>query len=357
MNKVLEVGVLAAGASSAGVLASGASKAAASVAAASAAGVLAAGAPKAAASKAAIFEAHLPKPDVTKLDKPTPNVLEIRRLNKNYKTFSLKDVSFDVPRGYIMGFIGPNGAGKTTTIKAILGMIRYQAETLNLFGVDSRDTQKLMNDRIGAVLDAPLFVEDWTMTDVEKAVSLFYSQWDAGRYAELLKEFSIERKKRVKELSRGMKVKLMLAVALSHNAELLILDEPTSGLDPVARDELREILANFVTDENRSILFSTHITADLEKIADYITFIQDGSIVFSGLKEDLLERYLLVKGGLGDISPEQKRLVIGLREHGTGFEGMVEAESANTLSSRLLIEPITLDEIVIYLNREAKCHE
>lgn len=285
------------------------------------------------------------------------NILEVRDLNKSYDTFSLKDVSFEIPQGYIMGFIGPNGAGKTTTIKSILNMIHYQSGEVKLLGMDSKDKAALINEQIGVVVDSPLYVEDWTMSDVELAVSPFYRHWDSEKYAELLKRFGIEKKKKVKELSRGMKVKIQIAVALSHEAKLLILDEPTSGLDPVARDELCDILADFVIDENKSVLFSTHITADLEKIADYITFILNGRIVFSGSKENLLEKYVLVKGGQREINSEQRKLIIGLREYGTGFEGIAEAKSIVRLPKNLLIEPVTLDEIIIYMNKGAKLHE
>ncbi|MDF2844492.1 MAG: ABC-type multidrug transport system, ATPase component [Herbinix sp.] len=285
------------------------------------------------------------------------NALEVRGLKKKYDTFSLKDVSFKIPKGYIMGFIGPNGAGKTTTIKSILNMINYQADEIKLFGFSSKEHAEQLNDQIGVVMDSPFYVEDWTTGDVEKAVSPFYKNWSSSKYSELLSVFRIDKKKKVKELSRGMKVKLMVAVALSHDAKLLILDEPTSGLDPVARDELCDMLSNFVTDENRSILFSTHITSDLEKIADYITFILDGQIIYTGSKENLLEKYILVKGGLREISAEQKKLIIGLREHNTGFEGMTETSNMNKLPKTLLFEPITLDEIIIYMNKGAKLYE
>ncbi len=285
------------------------------------------------------------------------NALEVRGLKKSYDTFSLNDVSFKIPTGYIMGFIGPNGAGKTTTIKSILNMINYQAEEIKLFGLNSREYKNQINEQIGVVMDSPFYVEDWTTGDVEKAVAPFYRNWNSGKYSELLGVFKIDKKKKIKELSRGMKVKLMVAVALSHDAKLLILDEPTSGLDPVARDELCDMLSNFVTDENRSILFSTHITSDLEKIADYITFILDGKVIYTGSKENLLEKYVLVKGGLREISAEQKRLIIGLREHNTGFEGMSETVNRNKLPKTLLFEPITLDEIIIYMNKGAKLYE
>lgn len=285
------------------------------------------------------------------------NALEVYGLNKRYNTFSLKNVSFKIPKGYIMGFIGPNGAGKTTTIKSILNMINYESGEIKLFGLNSKENFSLINEQIGIVMDSPLYVEDWSMTDIEKAVSPFYRYWDSNKYTQMLKKFDIDKKKKVKELSRGMKVKLMIAVALSHEAKLLILDEPTSGLDPVARDELCEILSDFVSDDNRSILFSTHITADLEKIADYITFILNGHIIFSGSKENLLEKYVSVKGGLGEINSEQKKLIIGLREYNNGFEGIAESESISRLPNDLLIEPVTLDEIIIYMNKGVKLYE
>jgi len=285
------------------------------------------------------------------------NALEVCGLNKSYDTFSLKDVSFKIPTGYIMGFIGPNGAGKTTTIKSILNMINHQSGKVSLFGLDSKDYAGQINEQIGIVMDSPFYVEDWTAADVEAAVSPFYSRWDGGKYADLLKRFAIDRKKKIKELSRGMKVKLMIAVALSHEARLLILDEPTSGLDPVARDELCDMLSDFVTDENRSVLFSTHITLDLEKIADYITFILNGKIVYTGTKDALLEKYVLVKGGLSEISAEQKKLIIGLREHSTGFDGMTETASIGRLPKSLVFEPITLEEIIICMNKGVSLYE
>jgi len=285
------------------------------------------------------------------------NILEVNNLVKKYDTFSLKDVSFNVPTGLIMGFIGPNGAGKTTTIKSILNMITLDAGTIKLFGMDSKENSIQINEQIGVVMDAPFFVDDWNMSDIENAVSPFYANWNAQKYVELLKKFGIDKKKKVKELSRGMKVKLMLSVALSHNAKLLILDEPTSGLDPVARDELCELFSDFVSDETNSILFSTHITADLEKIADCITFIFDGQIIFTGLKDDFLEKYVLVKGGLDEITAEQKKLIIGFREHPTGFEGMIETENLSKFPKDLLFEQPTLEEIIVFMNKGGKQHE
>ncbi|MCL2056116.1 MAG: ABC transporter ATP-binding protein [Oscillospiraceae bacterium] len=282
------------------------------------------------------------------------NILELRGLCKEYGSFKLRDVSFNVPCGYIMGFIGPNGAGKTTTLKIAMNITKRDSGSVGIFGSENVLEH---NSDIGIVMDTPMYVDDWTIGDVERAVSPFYKEWDKGLFAGYIGRFGLDRKKKVKELSRGMKVKLQIAAALSHHAKLLILDEPTSGLDPVARDEICDLLREFVSDENKSVLFSTHITSDLEKTADYITFILNGSIVFTGAKDDLLEKYARVTGGLSDINTEQKKLVIGYREHGTGSEGMVETANIGKLPKDILTEEISLDEIIIFMNKGAKINE
>lgn len=282
------------------------------------------------------------------------NILEVRELCKKYNSFALNHVTFSVPSGYVMGFIGPNGAGKTTTIKLILNIIRGDSGNVKLFGQESAGTQ---NEQLGVVMDTPFYVDDWTVADVEAAISPFYKNWNTDTFSEYIRQFGLDQKKKVKELSRGMKVKLQIAAALSHDAKLLILDEPTSGLDPVARDEICDLLRGFVSNENKSVLFSTHITTDLEKIADYITFIQNGVVVFTGIKDALLEKYARVAGGLNELNGEQKELIIGYREHGTGFEGMIETENICQLPSSVLSEEISLDEIVIFMNKGEKIHE
>jgi ABC-2 type transport system ATP-binding protein len=281
------------------------------------------------------------------------NILEVRGLYKSYGAFSLNDMSFDVPSGYIMGFIGTNGAGKTTTIKLILNIIHRSAGSVKLLG---QELATVHNVQIGVVMDTPMYVEEWTLKDVETAISPFYANWDAVKFSGYLNQFGLDAKKKVKELSRGMKVKLQIAAALSHGAKLLILDEPTSGLDPVARDEICDLLREFVIDENKSVLFSTHITADLEKTADFITFILNGSVMFSGAKDDLLEKYARIAGGLSDLNTEQKEYVIGYREHGTGFEGMIETANTAKLPEAVLTEEITLDEIIIFMNKGAQAN-
>ena len=282
------------------------------------------------------------------------NLIEVKSLCKSYPGFALDNVTFAVPQGYIMGFIGPNGAGKTTTIKSILGMVASSGGEVTLFGEKmSTDSPQLKED-IGVVMDLPFYVDDWKVKDVESAISPFYSKWNHDTFESLVRKFGIDKNKKVKELSRGMKVKLMLATALSHDAKLLILDEPTSGLDPVARDELMEMLLKFVSDESKSVLFSTHITSDLEKVADFITFIIGGKIEFSGERDDLLESYKLIKGGTSELTVDQKKSIIGYREHSFGFEGMIKTENIPRMPKGVVTDKISLEEIIVFMNKEAK---
>ena len=281
------------------------------------------------------------------------NVLEINNITKDYKKFKIDNISFNLPKGYIMGFIGANGAGKTTNIKLILNMIKRDSGEIKVFGLDNIREEERIKEQIGVVFDECYYLEDWTINDVEKAVSMFYKNWNSSIYEKYLKEFNLARDKKVKDLSRGMRMKLMIAVAFSHEAKLLILDEPTSGLDPVARDEFLDILRDYIEDEEKSVIFSSHITSDIEKIADYITYINNGKIIFTGEKDEFLEKYCIIKGGKEDITESQKKEIIGLRIHSTGFEGLIELKKAVGFSSKVIIEKASLDEIMIYMNKEA----
>ena len=281
------------------------------------------------------------------------NVLEINNITKDYKKFKIDNISFNLPKGYIMGFIGANGAGKTTTIKLILNMIKRESGEIKVFGLDNIREEERIKEQIGVVFDECYYLEDWTLNDVEKDVSMFYKNWNSSIYEKYLKEFNLARDKKVKDLSRGMRMKLMIAVAFSHEAKLLILDEPTSGLDPVARDEFLDILRDYIEDEEKSVIFSSHITSDIEKIADYITYINNGKIIFTGEKDEFLEKYCIIKGGKEDITESQKKEIIGLRIHSTGFEGLIELKKAVGFSSKVIIEKASLDEIMIYMNKEA----
>ncbi|GAA0682368.1 ABC transporter ATP-binding protein [Clostridium cadaveris] len=280
------------------------------------------------------------------------NAIEIKNVTKRFKEFTLNDVSFELPKGYIMGFIGPNGAGKTTTIKLILNMLKRDSGTIKVLGLDNIDDESKVKEEVAVVFDQPYYIDEWNLNDVEKAVGMFYKKWDGKVFDSYLKRFGLSRSKKVKDLSRGMKMKLMIAVAFSHNAKVLILDEPTGGLDPVARDEFIELLGEYIQDGDRSVIFSTHITSDLEKIADYITFIRKGKIIYTGTKDELLEKYCIIKGGNDDIMLSDKKNIIGLREHSTGFEGLIDVENLRGFSNHVITEKATLDDIVVYMNKE-----
>src|SRR3954453_11913121 len=211
-------------------------------------------------------------------------------------SFALRDVSFELPTGYVMGLIGANGAGKTTTIRCLLGMRGIDTGEIELLGHRVPGPVALRQD-VGVVLDHTYLVGNWRLSEVERTLRPFYDRWDGGRYRQLLEEFGLDLRAKVKDLSRGMAMKLMIAVALAHRARLLVFDEPTSGLDPVARDELIGIIGDFLLDEGHSVLFSTHITADLDGISDYVTLIHDGRIVHTGTKDELLESYRVVRAG------------------------------------------------------------
>lgn len=223
------------------------------------------------------------------------NILEVKNLSKKYPEFELKDISFKLPKGMIMGFIGENGAGKTTTIKAILDIIKEFSGEIKIFGLDSKTERKKVQENIGVVLDDMFFPEIITPNDINSIMKDIYKDWDSKIYFKYLKDFSLPLKKQIKTLSKGMRKKLEIITALSHHPKLLILDEPTSGLDPIARNEVISIFQDFIQDGECSIFFSSHITTDLEHIADYITFINNGEIALSKTCDELLNDYAVVK--------------------------------------------------------------
>ena len=277
-------------------------------------------------------------------------VLEIRGLRKGFPGFTLDGISLSLPKGYIMGLVGPNGAGKTTTIQLILNMLEKDAGDVLIFGKDHIASESAVKQDIGVVFDSIFYVDSWTVRDTEKAVSMFYDDWKPGIFAAMAARFGLPPEKKVGELSRGMQMKLMLACAFSHDAKLLILDEPTSGLDPVSRDEFLDILQEYIEDGEHSVLFSTHITSDLERVADYITLISSGRLAYTGSMEGLLGRYRLIKGRPQDLTAELEQCVLGLRKAGTGFTGLIGTEDAARYGG-CVIEPATIDSIVIALAR------
>ncbi|GAB6107312.1 ABC transporter ATP-binding protein [Fusibacter bizertensis] len=283
----------------------------------------------------------------------TNNYLELHNVNKTFANFSLENISFSLPRGFIMGLIGSNGAGKTTTINLILNMLEKEHGQIEIFGQDHLKNEKQIKQGIGVVFDSNFFVDTWTVAETEKAISIFYDKWNHETYQELIKKFKLPANAKVGELSRGMQMKLMLACAFSHDAKLLILDEPTSGLDPVTRNEFLEILQDYIKDGERSVLFSTHITTDLERVADYITYLEHGKLLYTGSMGGLLEKYFIIKGAPGELTNELKRYIIGLRQTDMGFQGLISADQVKEYRGYILDKP-TIDDIIIHISKEER---
>jgi ABC-2 type transport system ATP-binding protein len=281
------------------------------------------------------------------------NVLEVRGLRKEYDEFTLKDVSFDIPRGYIMGLIGPNGAGKTTIIKLIMNLIRRKAGKIKVFGLDNLGDEVAVKSRIGFVYDVPCYYDDVKLKNIKAAFAPFYEQWNETLFQSLAAEFELPLKKKFKKLSHGMKMKFALALALSHDADLIVMDEPTAGLDPVFRRELLERLSGMMQDERKSVLFSTHITSDLERIADYITFIQDGEIIFSSSKDEVMENWGVVKAGKEILHEESLPFFKGYRESEYGVEALTAdmAEAKRRFEPGAVIEKATLEDIMFFMDQ------
>ena len=279
------------------------------------------------------------------------NYLEVSSLSKSFENFRLQDISFSLPKGYIMGLIGPNGSGKTTTIKLILNMLKRDSGEVKIFGLDNIAEEQTAKKGMGVVFDSNYFSDEWKVSQVEKSVSIFYKNWNTRKFATLLDKFHIPPSKKVKDLSKGMQMKLMIACAFSYDAKLLILDEPTSGLDPVSRDELLNILSEYIEDGEHSVLFSTHITSDLERAADFITYISYGKLFFSGSKDEFVDMFRIVKGGRDDLTLDLSEKLIGIRNFSTGFEALARSEDLK-LFSHLDIEPAAIDDIVVFTNQE-----
>jgi len=282
--------------------------------------------------------------------------VEVRGLTKRYGRFTLDRVDLTLPRGYIMGFIGPNGAGKSTTIRLLMGLARRDAGTVRLLGLDLDDHEREIKNRVGYVGEDQPFYEDLTVAWTARFVSRYYRDWDAGTYTHCLDAFGIDPGKKIKELSRGTRVKFALTLALAHRPELLILDEPASGLDPIVRRELNRRLLSVIQDERRSVLLSSHITEDIEQIADFVAFIVDGRIVLAGQKEDILSRFRRVRfplraGGEG-LARLLPRLLLAHRSDGSSVVGITEDPAAlRSAAPSVPIEeqPTSLDDILLAL--------
>ncbi len=275
-------------------------------------------------------------------------ILQLSGLCKKYEGFSLDNVSFSLPYGCIMGFVGENGAGKSTTIKAVLNLIRRDQGEIQVFGKDNIQNELEIKEQIGVVFDSLNLPEMIRPLDVGRMMKSVYRQWDGAKYDQYLAQFQLPAKKLVKDFSRGMKMKLAIAVALSHSARLLLLDEATSGLDPIVRDEILDILLEFIQDESCGVLFSSHITGDLEKIADYVTFIHQGKILLSEPKDLLLEKYGVIRCTKEELAALDKSAVVGMRRHQFGVEALVEKKK---ISGVYTIDKASIEDIMLFIAR------
>lgn len=284
------------------------------------------------------------------------NAAEINGITKKYDGFTLDNVSITLPRGSIMGFIGQNGAGKTTTIKSMLNIIKPDSGSIKLLGMDNIKDETAVKERIAPVFDELPFHDDFSAKQISVILGDIYKNWDKRVYENYLERFGLPAKKKIGQFSKGMKMKLQIACALSHKAELLIMDEATTGLDPVVRNEILDIFLEYIQDENNSIFMSSHITSDLEKIADSVTFIDRGKILLSGYKDDILYRHGVIKCGNSDYKNIDPADIVSARVTEFGAEVMVsDKESAERKYSGLVIDNTTLEEIMVfYVNSPKK---
>lgn len=284
------------------------------------------------------------------------NAIEISGLTKRYDGFTLDNLSFSVPKGSIMGFIGQNGAGKTTTIKAILNIIKADDGSVKLLGMDSLTEEIPIKERIAAVFDEIPFHDEFTAKNLDVIFGDIYKNWNTQIFEQYLDRFALPRKKKIGKLSKGMKMKLQIACALSHGAELLIMDEATTGLDPVVRNEILDIFMEYIQDENHSIFMSSHITSDLEKVADSVTFIDKGKLLLTGYKDDILENHGVIKCGKDDYKEIAAEDIVSARLTDFGAEVMVSDKAAcKRKYSGLVMDNTTLEEIMVfYVNRDKK---
>lgn len=282
------------------------------------------------------------------------NILEIKNLSKKYDGFELKNVNIELPKGMIMGFIGENGAGKTTTIKAILNIINRDVGEIKIFGLDNKENERKIKEDIGVVLDDSFLSEYLNPSDINKIMKNIYKNWDEKLYFKYIADFKLPKEKISKEYSSGMKMKLKIAVALAHHPKLLILDEPTSGLDPVARNEILDIFQEFIQDENKGIFVSSHITSDLEHIADYITFINNGEIIFTKTRDELLENYGIVKCSEEQFKKIDKKDYIKYKKNKYEYDVLIENkyEFKNNYDISVIDKPSLEDIMLIYIKGE-----
>lgn len=280
-------------------------------------------------------------------------ILEVKGLNKNLGSFSLHDVSFSLLEGCITGFIGVNGAGKTTTLKTILGLMLKESGSIELFGKDMDKNEREMKNRIGIVFDEGYFYEELSLMEMKSTIAPAYSNWDEAVFRKYIAQFGLKLNQKISELSKGMRMKYAIALALSHHADLLIMDEPTSGLDPLVRSELMDILLDFMGNGGKGVFFSSHITSDLDKVADMLILIDKGRIVLSEEKDVLLDTHALVKGDKKELTDQIRKLFLTIQETNYGFTGLTrDKDTVRQQMNNVLIEKPTIEDVMLgYVGR------
>jgi ABC-2 type transport system ATP-binding protein len=278
-------------------------------------------------------------------------VLSINHLHKKYESFWLKDVSFAMQQGKIMGFIGRNGAGKTTTLKSMLNLVHADSGSIRFFGMNMQEHEFEIKQRISFIFGSVNYYQQKKVSTITDVYRRFYKNWDEPVYQDYLTRFALDPKKKISQLSQGMSIKYALALALSHHAELFILDEPTSGLDPVSRDELLTIFTDLVDREGASILFSTHITSDLDKNADDITYLKNGEILATQEKQKFVDDYRMIKGSADQANAVLKQKIIGCTERKGELSGLICTTDADAFQA-FAVTPAELESIMIHIERE-----
>lgn len=277
-------------------------------------------------------------------------IIDLQNVSKKINGFSIDQMNLQVEKGMVTGFIGENGAGKSTTIKLIMNLLKPDRGDIKLFGLDYQTHAKEIKERIGFVYDSNIFFEGMNLKDIKRVVAPAYRQWDDALFKSYIDQFELPMNKAIKSFSKGMQMKASIALAISHHAELIIMDEPTAGLDPIFRRELLDLLQELMMNSNQTIFFSTHITTDLDRISDYIAFIQNGKLLFNQSTEDIKDQYALVKGSNDLLDRDTEQFFVNVKRTNRGFTALTNQTKMvkDVFEDTIVIEPATLEDIMYY---------